>query len=97
MYRILKIGMDVHTTNYTLCVAEPILGAEESILAQIQIEPDYRLVIQFINCLKERLGVTNKECDILCGYEAGCLGYSLYHQLTNAGVKLKPVAVSAKE
>ena len=79
--------MDVHTTNYTLCVAEPILGAEESILAQIQIEPDYRLVIQFINCLKERLGVTNKECDILCGYEAGCLGYSLYHQLTNAGVK----------
>ena len=87
MYRILKIGMDVHTTNYTLCVAEPILGAEESILAQIQIDPDYRLVIQFINCLKERLGVTNKECDILCGYEAGCLGYSLYHQLTNAGVK----------
>ena len=25
--------------------------------------------------------------DIECGYEAGCLGYSLYNQLTSAGVK----------
>ena len=77
MYRILKIGMDVHTTNYTLCAVEPILGAEENVLAQVQIEPDYRLVIQFVKRLKERLGVSDKECDILCGYEAGCLGYSL--------------------
>ena len=87
MYRILKIGMDVHTTNYTLCAVEPILGAEENVLAQIQIEPDYRLVIQFIKRLKERLGVPDQECDILCGYEAGCLGYSLYHQLKDAGIK----------
>ena len=65
MYRILKIGMDVHTTNYTLCAVEPILGAEENVLAQIQIEPDYRLVIQFIKRLKERLGVSDKDCDIL--------------------------------
>ena len=79
--------MDVHTTNYNLCAVEPILGEEENVLAQIQIEPDYRLVVQFISRLKESLGVTDKECDILCGYEAGCLGYSLYHHLTNAGVK----------
>ncbi len=25
MKRILKIGMDVHTTNYTLCAMEPII------------------------------------------------------------------------
>ena len=87
MYRILKIGMDVHTTNYTLCAVEPILGKEENVLAQIQIEPNYKMVIQFINHLKESLGITDKECDVLCGYEAGCLGYSLYHQLTNAGIK----------
>ena len=62
---------------------EPILGEEENVLAQIQIEPDYKLVVHFINRLKERLGVNNKECGILCGYEAGGLGYSLYHQLTN--------------
>ena len=26
MKRILKIGMDVHTINYTLCAMEPIIG-----------------------------------------------------------------------
>ena len=56
MYRILKIGMDVHTTNYTLCAVEPILGAEENVLAQVQIEPDYRLVIQFVKRLKREIG-----------------------------------------
>ena len=44
MNRIIKIGMDVHSTNYD----------------------DY---------------------SIECGYEAGCLGYTLYHQLTNARLK----------
>ena len=29
MKRILKIGMDVHTTNYTLCAMEPIIGEDD--------------------------------------------------------------------
>ena len=40
----------------------------------------------FIENLKMKLGLDN-EYDIQCGYEAGCLGYSLYNQLTAAGVK----------
>lgn len=40
----------------------------------------------FIADLKLKLGLDN-EYDIQCGYEAGCLGYSLYNQLTAAGVK----------
>ena len=40
----------------------------------------------FIEELKLKLGLDN-EYDIVCGYEAGCLGYSLYNQLTAAGVK----------
>lgn len=40
----------------------------------------------FIENLKLKLGL-NDEYDIQCGYEAGCLGYSLYNQLTKAGVK----------
>ena len=87
MYRILKIGMDVHTTNFTLCAVEPILGQEENILARITVGPDYKNVIDFINKLKKNLRVTDKDCDIQCGYEAGCLGYSLYEQLTSAGIK----------
>ena len=29
MNRIVKIGMDVHSTNYTLCAMEPVLDGED--------------------------------------------------------------------
>ena len=40
----------------------------------------------FIEQLKMKLGMSD-EYDIQCGCEAGCLRYSLYNQLTAAGVK----------
>ena len=60
MKRILKIGMNIHTTNYTLCAMEPIIGEADSVFETM------------------KLGL-NDEYDIQCGYEAGCLGYSLYN------------------
>ena len=86
MNRIVKIGMDVHSTNYTLCAMEPVLDGEDRVFANIQVTPDYKNVIQFIDQLKEKLGPSDTY-SIECGYEAGCLGYSLYHQLTGAGVR----------
>ena len=76
MTRLLRFGLDVHTTNYTICVAEPVLGTDPLILLNHQVEPDYRMIIDVINKVEEQLG--EDEYDILCGYEAGCLGYSLY-------------------
>ena len=39
MKRILRIGMDVHSTNYTLCAMEPIIGEdapnEEAALSEL--------------------------------------------------------------
>ena len=78
--------MDVHSTNYTLCAMEPVIGAEDRVFANIQVTPDYKNILMFIEELKLKLGVSDTY-DIECGYEAGCLGYSLYNQLTNAGVK----------
>ena len=86
MKRILKIGMDVHSINYTLCAMEPVIGAEDRVFATVQVTPDYKNIILFIENLKQKLGRKNTY-DIECGYEAGCLGYSLYNQLTAAGVK----------
>lgn len=86
MYRIIKIGMDVHSTNYTLCAMEPVIGEEDRVFATIKVTPDYKNILMFIENLKMKLGIDN-EYDIQCGYEAGCLGYSLYNQLTAAGVK----------
>ena len=86
MNRIIKIGMDVHSTNYTLCAMEPTVGAEDRVFGEIQVAPDYKEIILFIESLKMKLGF-HDDYSIECGYEAGCLGYSLYHQLTNAGIK----------
>ena len=86
MKRILKIGMDVHSTNYTLCAMEPVIGADDRIFANIKVTADYKNILMFIENLKLKLGL-NDEYDIECEYEAGCLGYSLYNELTAAGIK----------
>lgn len=93
MNRILKIGLDVHSTNYTICAIEPVIGEEDRILAVVQVAPDYKNIIMFIEGLKRKLG-SQDQYDIVCGYEAGCLGYSLYNALTSAGVKCVILAPS---
>ena len=93
MYRIIKIGMDVHSTSFSLCAVEPRIGEEDRILGTCQTAPDYKEVIRFIKNLKMKLGIDD-EYDIVCGYEAGCLGYSLHNQLTHAGVKCVILAPS---
>ena len=93
MYRILKIGMDVHSKSYTLCAMEPMLGSEGRIYANIKVDADYKNILKLIENLKSMLG-EDDECDIECGYEAGCLGYSLYNQLMAAGVKCVILAPS---
>ena len=42
MNRIIKIGMDVHSTNYTLCAMEPTIGSEDRIFGEVQVDPDYK-------------------------------------------------------
>ena len=86
MNRIIKIGMVVHSKNYTLCTMESTIGAEDRIFGEVQVVPDYKEVICFIESLKMKPGFCD-DYSIECGYETGCLGYMLYHQLTGAGVK----------
>lgn len=59
---------------------------EDRVFATVKIAPDYKNILMFVENLKMKLGVDNNY-DIQCRYEAGCLGYSLYNQLTAAGVK----------
>lgn len=91
MKRILRIGMDVHGTNYTLCSIEPRLDGDDIIYANIKVTPDPDNIVQFIEKLKSKI---NDECDILCGYEAGCLGFSLYHELAKKGIRCVILAPS---
>ncbi len=82
MNRILKIGMDVHSTNYTLCAMEPVISAEDRIFANIKETPDYKNILMFIENLKQKLGL-NDTYDIECGYEAILCTMSLLPQGSN--------------
>ena len=70
MNTIAYIGMDVHTTNYTLCG----FTAENDIpFGRATINPEMTELEKYLNKLHERKGFTH----FICGYEAGCLGYTL--------------------
>ena len=60
MYRIIKIGMDVHSTNYTLCAMEPAIGEEDRVFATVKVTPDYKNILMFIENLKQKLGPDNR-------------------------------------
>lgn len=75
----------VKITLYTQWI-DPTIGSEDRIFGEVQVAPDYKEVICFIESLKRKLGLNNKY-SIECDYETGCIGYTLYHQLTEAGIK----------
>ena len=79
MTSIIYIGMDVHTTNYTMC-AYTIAGGKP--FGQTTLKPEAKEIERYLTRLDETLGGGS---EFLCRYEAGCLGYSLYHQLTALG------------
>lgn len=88
MKRILYIGMDVHKESYTLCS----YSYEDDTLAyQQKLSSDYKMVLKYLEQLRCRMG---EEIEFICGYEAGCLGYTLYHQLTSHAVKCVILAPS---
>lgn len=91
MKRIVYIGMDVHSTNFTFCSLEPKLGGEDKVFGCMQSEADVKNVLKYIEGLKKELG---GDVEFLCGYEAGCLGFSLYHQLKKQGVECVILAPS---
>ena len=51
MKRILKIGMDVHSKNYTLCAMEPIIGEDDRVFATLKVTLDYKNILMFIENL----------------------------------------------
>ena len=83
MQSIIYVGMDVHVENYTFACYE--FG--KSPFAQNQVKnADWKAVIKYLeNVRKNRPG---EEIHFVCGYEAGCLGYSLYRELMLAETDL---------
>jgi transposase len=80
-YNTVYVGMDVHKESFTFCAFT--IEQDKASHAQ-RTTPDYKQVLKYLDFLRTVYG---DEADFVCGYEAGCLGFTLYHQLTNHGVK----------
>lgn len=89
MNSIIYVGMDVHLKSFTLCC---FTIEEEKILYTQKMDADYKHVLKYL----ERIRSIRKdeEVEFICGYEAGCLGYTLYHQLNSHNVKCVILAPS---
>lgn len=80
MKSILSVGMDVHKNSFSLCAYDGMTG---EIVSEATFVSDVKLIIKFIEQLKSRF---EEEVEIRCGYEAGCLGYSLCKSLKARGI-----------
>ena len=74
------VGMDVHKESFSLCAFT--IEADKASHHQ-RTEADFRNVLKYLEFLRSVYG---DDADFICGYEAGCLGYTLYHQLTEHNV-----------
>ena len=81
MNSIVYVGMDVHKESYTLCCYS---YDTDKVEYKQTIPSDYKLILKYMEQIRDRY---TGEIEFICGYEAGCLGYSLYHQLTEHAVK----------
>lgn len=81
------IGIDAHSTNYTVCTYVHETGELGNPLV---LKPDIKSLMKYINEVKRR----NNTDEVLCGYEAGCLGFTLYKQLLDNDVNCVVMAPS---
>ena len=89
MKSIIYIGMDVHKKTYSLCA---LLKETGEIIGETKIPADVSLIIKFIENAKK--SVDSDDVQIKTGYEAECLGYSLYWQLAEKGIECDILAPS---
>jgi transposase len=80
--------MDVHKESFSLC---SFTIEEDKASHHQRTDADFKNVLKYLEHLRTIYG---DNVNFVCGYEAGCLGYSLYHQLTNHNVNCVILAPS---
>ncbi|HPY64007.1 MAG TPA: IS110 family transposase [Bacillota bacterium] len=86
MKRIIYVGMDVHLSSYTMCCVEPSFKDEDKIFGHMRLEPSVSSVKLYLTKIAERINDPGRSIHFICGYEAGFIGYSLYHEMNAAGL-----------
>ena len=80
-YSTVYVGMDVHKETFSLCC---YTNEKEQAEYPQKVDGHYSKIINYIEAMRFHYG---DDVLFICGYEAGCLGFTLYHQLTNHNVK----------
>lgn len=86
MNTIIYVGMDVHKESYTLCTYS---YETDKVEYKQTIPSNYKYVLKYLEQVRRKY---TGDVSFVCGYEAGCLGYSLYHELTDHAVNCKILA-----
>ena len=66
MSTVLYVGMDVHSTSYSL--ATFALGDRE-VRFELKIEPDYEQVLQYLGTVRRQVADALGEVEFVCGYQ----------------------------
>ena len=80
MKSILYVGMDVHKDTYSLCALDPNTN---QVVNEVRCAADPKLVKRFVEHTAKQYP---DDTTFLTGYEAGCLGYSLYKSLQSLDI-----------
>ena len=80
-YSTVYVGIDVHKETFSLCC---YTNEKEQAEYPQKVDGHYSKVINYIEAMRFHYG---DDALFICGYEAGCLGFTLYHQLTDHNVK----------
>ena len=86
MQRVIYIGMDVHSTTFSVCALELMDGIETGFFAETKMNADPKNVIRYLDELKTGLGTP---VTFITGYEAGCPGFSLHNELKKAFIECR--------
>lgn len=88
MSSIIFIGMDVHKETFNLCALN---GTTGEIISETRCAANAKNVHKFALRVQDQ---SEEKVSFKCGYEAGCLGYALYHSLTALGLECDILATS---
>ena len=90
-YSTVYVGMDVQKETFSLCC---YTNEKEQAEYSQKVDGHYSKVLNYLEVMRFHYG---DDAVFICGYEAGCLGFTLYHQLTSHNVKcviLAPTTMS---
>ena len=90
-YSTVYVGMDVHKETFSVCC---YTNEKDKAEYPRTMDAHFSKILNYIEDMRLHYG---NEALFICGYEAGCLGYTLYHQLSSHGIRcviLAPTTMS---